>query len=200
MNKNTTEPVCGRELPGFCKKSFVLYFGGGEIWFEHLDGIYQYTELTLEKLCADSEFFCRPSAPSYIAFVLNETYVTDELILTIAEKLKNSGKRFMRVAFVGAKWKTKNKLKKCLKNNGFAIDFFSGIESAKEWLIDRWKNNRRLNKSRAIINCIKNQSKQYKACSDVVAVIGFEPMTPRVWTVCSSQLSYTAVTTGFIIH
>ncbi len=43
----------------------------------------------------------------------------------------------MRVAFVGAKWKTKNKLKKCLKNNGFAIDFFSGIESAKEWLIDR---------------------------------------------------------------
>lgn len=21
MNKNTTEPVCGRELPGFCKKN-----------------------------------------------------------------------------------------------------------------------------------------------------------------------------------
>lgn len=31
MNKNTTEPVCGRELPEFCKKSFVLYFGGDKI-------------------------------------------------------------------------------------------------------------------------------------------------------------------------
>lgn len=62
-NKNTTAPICGCELPGFRKKSFVLYFGGGEIWFEHLDGIYQYTEHALEKLCADSDFFCRPSAP-----------------------------------------------------------------------------------------------------------------------------------------
>ncbi len=39
-NSNSTEPVCGRELPGFRKKSFVLHYGGGEIWFEHLDGIY----------------------------------------------------------------------------------------------------------------------------------------------------------------
>ena len=136
-NKNTTEPVCGRKLPGFCKKSFVLYFNDGEIWFEHLDGIYQYTGLTIEKLCADSDFFCRPSAPSYIAFVLDETVVTDELILTIAEKLKNSGKQFMRVAFVGANRKAKNSLKKCLKGNGFAVSFFDGIEPAKEWLIDK---------------------------------------------------------------
>ena len=27
----------------------------------------------------------------------------------------------------------------------------------------------------------------------VVAVTGFEPVTPRVWTACSSQLSYTAI-------
>ena len=88
VNKNITEPVCGRELSGFRKKSFVLHYYGEEIWFEHLDRIYQYTELTLEKLCADSKFFCRPSAPSYIAFVLDETVVTDELILTIAENSK----------------------------------------------------------------------------------------------------------------
>lgn len=56
-NKNTTEFLSGRELPGFRKKSFVLHFGGGEIWFEHMDGIYQYTELAIEKLCADSDFF-----------------------------------------------------------------------------------------------------------------------------------------------
>ncbi len=131
----TSEPVCGRELPGFRKKSFVLYYGGGEIWFEHLDGIYQYTELAVEKLCADSDFFCRPSAPSYIAFVLDETAVTDELILTISEKLKKSEKQFMRVAFIGANKKAKNNLKKYLKNSSFAVNFFKGIEPSKEWLI-----------------------------------------------------------------
>ena len=136
VNKNINEPVCGRELSEFRKKSFVLHYYGGEIQFEHLDGIYQYTELTLEKLCADSKSFCRPSAPSYIAFVLDETVVTDELILTIAENLKNSGKQFMRVAVVGAKGKAINNLKKCLRGNGFAVNFFGGIEPEKKWLID----------------------------------------------------------------
>ena len=28
------------ELPGVRKKSFIFPFAGGEIWFEHLDGIY----------------------------------------------------------------------------------------------------------------------------------------------------------------
>ena len=79
-------------------------------------------------------FFC-PSAPSYIAFVPDETVVTDELIFTIAEKLKNSGKQFVCVAFVGTDRKAKNNLKKYLIGNGFAVDFFGGIESAKEWLI-----------------------------------------------------------------
>ena len=34
----------------------------------------------------------------------------------------------------------------------------------------------------------------------VVAVIGLEPMTLRVWTECSSQLSYTAICDWYIIH
>lgn len=38
------------ELAGVKKKSFILPYAGGEIWFEHLDGIYQYTEFALEKL------------------------------------------------------------------------------------------------------------------------------------------------------
>ncbi len=48
------------------KKSFILPFAGGEIWFEHLDEIYQYTELAIEKLRADATIFRRPSAPGYI--------------------------------------------------------------------------------------------------------------------------------------
>ena len=41
----------GRTLPGFRKKSFILNYAGGEIWFEHLDGIYGFTELAA-KNCA----------------------------------------------------------------------------------------------------------------------------------------------------
>lgn len=124
------------ELAGVSKKSFVLPFAGGEIWFEHLDGIYQYTELALEKLRADTAVFRRPSYPGFIAFVLNETAITEDLIEQIADALLKPGKRFMRAAFVGADGLSCKKLKKLLYGRGFAIRFFGGIEPAKEWLLD----------------------------------------------------------------
>ena len=67
-----------QSLPGAKKKSFVLPFRGGEIWFEHLDGMYQYTNLVLEKLKNDSHIFLLPSKPSQIGFVLDETLVTKD--------------------------------------------------------------------------------------------------------------------------
>ena len=80
------------ELPGVRKKSFILPFAGGEIWFEHLDGIYQYTDLAIKKLRADTEVFRRPSSPGYITFVLDETVITDEFISEITDALIGSGK------------------------------------------------------------------------------------------------------------
>ena len=100
------------ELAGVKKRSFVLPFAGGEIRFEHLDGMYQYTELAVRKLRADAAEFCRPSSTGHIAFVLDETTVTDELISEIAAALIGSGKRFMRAAFVGADGLSRKKLKK----------------------------------------------------------------------------------------
>lgn len=124
------------ELPGVRKKSFILPFAGGEIWFEHLDGIYQYAELAIQKLRADTAVFRRPSAPGYITFVLDETRITEELISEIADALIPPGKRFMRVAFVGADRLSCKRLKKILCGHGFAIRLFDGIEPAKEWLLD----------------------------------------------------------------
>ena len=49
------------DLPGARKKSFLLPFAGGEIWFEHLDGMDRYTELAVQKLRADAAIFRRPS-------------------------------------------------------------------------------------------------------------------------------------------
>lgn len=124
------------ELPGVRKKSFLLPFAGGEIWFEHLDGIYQYTGLALQKLRADAATFRRPSSPRYIAFVLDETLLTEELISEIIDALLKPGKQFLRVALVGADGASCRKLKRRLDGHGFAIGFFDGIEPAKEWLLD----------------------------------------------------------------
>ena len=124
------------DLPGIKKKSFILPFAGGEIWFEHLDGIYQYTELAIQKLRADTANFRRPSAPRHIAFVLDETMMTEELVSEIADVLTGSGKQFVRAAFVGADGLTRRRLRRLFCGHGFAIKFFDGIEPAKEWLLD----------------------------------------------------------------
>ena len=122
-------------LPGVRKKSFILPYAGGEIWFEHLDGIYQYTELAIQKLRRDAAIFRRPSAPGYIAFVLDETIITEALISEIVAALIGSGKQFLRAAFVGADTLSCKKLKKLLYGHGFAVQFFDGIEPAKAWLL-----------------------------------------------------------------
>lgn len=134
--KYTSECVNPDILPGVKKKSFILPYANGEIWFEHLDGIRQYTELALQKLREDIAAIRRPSSPAYITFVLNETIITEELTAEIANALITPGKRFMRVAFVGADGISCRKLKKLLHGHGFAINFFDGIEPAKEWIMD----------------------------------------------------------------
>ncbi|MGN0115104.1 MAG: hypothetical protein ACI396_07225, partial [Acutalibacteraceae bacterium] len=123
------------ELPGYKKQSFKMAFGGGEIWFEHLDGIYSFEDLVLSKLKNDSKTFCRPSMPSLICFNLDETAITDRIIAAISIKLLNSNKRFTRVCFVGADRAVAKKLKKALKYNGFALHFTKDFEKAKEWLV-----------------------------------------------------------------
>lgn len=95
---NSTNP---KELPGVKKKSFALPFRGGEIWFEHLDGMYQHTDLVLEKLKNDSDIFLLPSKPANIAFVLDETLITEQLIDEIVRLLCSERKQFMRICFIG---------------------------------------------------------------------------------------------------
>lgn len=124
-----------KDLPGLSKKSFSMFFGGGEIWFEHLDGIYEHTDLAIEKLENDSKQFKRPSGPSLIAINLDETEVNSELINAISDKLLNSGKRFTRVVFVGTNKAVQLELKKTLAGGGFALKFINDFEKAKEWLV-----------------------------------------------------------------
>ncbi|MGM9551586.1 MAG: hypothetical protein ACI3XA_04960 [Clostridia bacterium] len=123
-------------LPGVKKKSFSLPFNGGEIWFEHLDGMYQYTNLVSEKLKNDSKTFLLPSKPSQIGFVLDETLVTQDLAEEIVNLLLNQEKHFMRVCFIGTDGKSEKLFRKLIgKKSCFAFSFINDFEKAKEWLV-----------------------------------------------------------------
>lgn len=48
------------------KKSLSLPYRNGEIWFEHLNGMYQDADWALEKLICDRRAFLLPSRPARI--------------------------------------------------------------------------------------------------------------------------------------
>jgi hypothetical protein len=125
----------GMELPGFKKKSFSMYYGGGEIWFEHLDGMYGYTDLAIQKLASDYIQLKKPSMPSLIAVNLDETQVNEELCNEIARAFTVKEKRYTKIVFIGVKRQQKKLLQRLLSNNGFALAFINDFEKAKEWLI-----------------------------------------------------------------
>ena len=123
-------------LPGVAKRSFALPFHGGEIWFEHLDGMYQYADLTRAKLMADSEAFLRPSGTSFMAVVLFDTWLPEEVTSLMATLLCRSGRAFRRVCFVGAEPALRWALKAALgRDCPFPYAFLDDTEAAKEWLL-----------------------------------------------------------------
>ena len=123
------------EPVGINKKSFSMFFGGGEIWFEHLDGLYGYTNLAIEKFEKDYQECKRPSLPSLIAINLDETEVNDRLVHAVTEKLLHGEKRFTRVVFVGVNRTEKRNIKQLLREAPFACNFINDFEKAKEWLV-----------------------------------------------------------------
>lgn len=129
------EKINGVELAGYKKKSFALPYNGGEIWFEHLDGLYGFEELVLEKLSRDAEVFSRPSSPAFACFVFDETVATDKIINAVKCAICESRKRFLKIAFVGLDRRSVRKFGKDLAGNGFMTGFLKGLEDAKEWLL-----------------------------------------------------------------
>ncbi|MBO4353931.1 MAG: hypothetical protein J5860_03200 [Clostridia bacterium] len=123
------------DLPGYRKKSFLLYYNGGEIWFEHLEGMYENEDLVIEKLNFDVPSFTKPSSTSFICFVFFDTVITDDIILAVAKAVLESKKRFNKIAFCGSDRKSQKKFKKALMDHGFGMAFFDGLEDAKVWLL-----------------------------------------------------------------
>ncbi len=121
------------------KKSFSMPYGGGEIWAEHLDGLYTYKEQVLKKFKEDLPKILKPSAPSAIAVALAETKVDEEILQSIMDAFINTEKSIRRVAFVGLDSGSRKRLKRIAQDRHgkikFALHCTDDFEKAKEWLI-----------------------------------------------------------------
>ncbi len=114
-----------------------MFYGGGEIWFEHLDGMYKFADLAIQKLEMDYRQFKKPSMPSLIAVNLDETVLSEALCHKIVSVFTAKEKRYTKIVFIGVKWFKRNYLSSKLSNNEFALAFINDFEKAKEWLISK---------------------------------------------------------------
>ena len=120
---------------GLNKKSFELYFNGGSIWAEHLDSMGGYETEVIQKFLNDYKAFSLPSVSSFIIINLDETVITNAIVNCIVDKLTESNKVFMKIAFVGVNRKYRSQFSQIQKAKKTAICFFSDYEKAKKWLL-----------------------------------------------------------------
>ncbi len=97
---------------GLKKKSFSMFFNGGEIWFEHLDSLYDQTELIKQKFTQDLLEIQRPSTSSFIAVILDESNINSEILDLIINEFLNLNKQLRKVVFIGLTLKMKRYVKK----------------------------------------------------------------------------------------
>ncbi|WP_313077041.1 hypothetical protein [Lacrimispora sp.] len=126
-----------RHEAGLKKKSFSLFYNGGEIWCEHLDSLYDKKELLIEKFQQDLLNIDRPSTSSFLAVVLDESDVDLEILELIVEGLVGLKKQIRKVVFVGLTARMKNYIKKRKISTLFAMTCIDDLEKAKEWLITK---------------------------------------------------------------
>ncbi len=139
VNKKMYTNIPVNELPGTHKKSFILSFMGADIWFEHLDGMYSYTDEVIQKFIKDLPNITKPSAPSLVSVNLDETLVDERLVDIIADTYIINTRFIHKLVFVGLnKHARKIMMRAFKKRNGqyqFAINYVNDFEKAKEWLV-----------------------------------------------------------------
>lgn len=120
---------------GLNKKSFSLFYNGGEVWCEHLDSLYGEKELLRQKFKRDLIQISRPSTSSFIAVILDDSDVDREIIEWIVDSLVMLKKPLRKVVFVGLDVKMKHYIKKKKADISFMMTCIDDLEKAKEWLI-----------------------------------------------------------------
>ncbi len=120
---------------GLKKKSFSLFFNGGEIWCEHLDSLYKEKELLLKKFNQDLVQISKPSTTSFIALNLDQSDVDRDIMEYIINSFIRLEKPLRKVAFIGLTSKMKSYVKKRNMDTSFIMACINDFEKAKEWLI-----------------------------------------------------------------
>jgi hypothetical protein len=120
---------------GLHKKSFSLFFNGGEIWCEHLDSMYNEKDLLIQKFNQDLVQISRPSTSSFIAVALDESEVDKEILELIINSFVMLKKPLCKVVFVGLNSKMKSYIKKKNIETSFTMVCIDDFEKAKEWLV-----------------------------------------------------------------
>lgn len=120
---------------GLNKKSFSLFYHGGEVWCEHLDSLYGEKELLKQKFKQDLIEISRPSTSSFIAVVLDDSDVDKEVLNWIVDGFVMLNKPLRKIVFVGLDLKMKSYMKKKKADNSFMMACIDDLEKAKEWLI-----------------------------------------------------------------
>jgi hypothetical protein len=120
---------------GLNKKSFSLYYNGGEIWCEHLDSLCKEKELLKQKFKQDLIQISRPSMTSLIAVNLDETEVDQEIVDLIINSFIQMNKPLRKVVFVGLNLRMRSYVKKRNRESSFEMICINDFEKAKAWLI-----------------------------------------------------------------
>lgn len=122
---------------GLAKQSFALPFGGSTLWYEHLDALGNDAQAALRKLAADLPALSRPSAPSLIAVVLDETRAGRALCGALASALARQAACPRRVVFIGLSAWERRRMRKALRSvrPAFAFAFMLDLEKGKQWLV-----------------------------------------------------------------
>jgi anti-anti-sigma regulatory factor len=120
---------------GLNKKSFSLFYNGGEIWCEHLDSLYNKKELLIQKFNQDLIQISKPSASSFIVIDLDESDIDKEILEHIVNSFVMLKKQLCKVVFVGLDKKMKSYIKKRNIETSFTMACLDDYEKAKEWLV-----------------------------------------------------------------
>ncbi len=119
------------------RRSFAMFFGGGEVWCEDLDALSVHTDIVKHKFLQDMKSVRRPSTPSVVAMNLNETLITPDLAVIFARTLQEAGYAVTRVVYTGLDSKGKKLIKMAMAiyPPQYRCAFISDFEKAKLWLV-----------------------------------------------------------------
>ncbi|NLO41385.1 MAG: hypothetical protein GX115_18210 [Ruminiclostridium sp.] len=119
------------------RESKKIPFGNGEIWFEQLDALSVHRDIVRDKFLKDMEILRKPSSPALVAVCLYETDMDDELSELIIRTLSNTGRKLLKVVFVGASRNLQKTMQQIILRFPvpFLIAFMDDYEKAKLWLI-----------------------------------------------------------------